>query len=141
MPEFIPSHAPGGVDLMLRGYLAAAEWTFCDVVDGEDVDTVPDDCEGWHPSAIDKARADCEAFAAANAADLAAYAETRRIRGDYSADGCAGHDFWLTRCGHGTGFWDRGEVPADARDRLAKAARRFGNVDVYLGDDKFLYFG
>ncbi len=22
----------------------------------------------------------------------------------------AGHDFWLTRCGHGAGFWDRGNL-------------------------------
>lgn len=22
----------------------------------------------------------------------------------------AGHDLWLTRCGHGAGFWDRGDL-------------------------------
>lgn len=25
-----------------------------------------------------------------------------------------GHDFWLTRCGHGAGYWDRNELEASA---------------------------
>ena len=36
-----------------------------------------------------------------------------------------GHDLWLTRNGHGTGFWDRheiyGQVRATLFDRLAQA--------------------
>ena len=42
----------------------------------------------------------------------------------------AGHDFWLTRTGHGAGFGDRdlGEVG----DRLAEHARSAGDRDVYL---------
>jgi hypothetical protein len=27
---------------------------------------------------------------------------------DYKPQAMAGHDYWLTRNGHGTGFWDRG---------------------------------
>jgi len=46
----------------------------------------------------------------------------------------AGHDFWLTRCGHGAGFWD-GDWPEPAASILDQQARAFGNVDLYVGDD------
>lgn len=42
----------------------------------------------------------------------------------------AGHDFWLTRNGHGVGFTDRGL--GDLGQRLAAAARRFGDVNLYV---------
>lgn len=29
------------------------------------------------------------------------------MSGPWSDDERAGHDFWLTRAGHGAGFWDR----------------------------------
>lgn len=45
-----------------------------------------------------------------------------------------GHDFWLTRNGHGAGFWD-GDWPEPYATELDKAAKSFGQVDVYLGDD------
>lgn len=44
-----------------------------------------------------------------------------------------GHDFWLTRNGHGTGFWDRGL--GDKGDRLTKAAKVYGSVDLYPDAD------
>ena len=49
----------------------------------------------------------------------------------------AGHDFWLTRVGHGVGFWDRG-LGAVGQE-LADAARSFGSVCVYIGDDGLVY--
>jgi hypothetical protein len=49
----------------------------------------------------------------------------------------AGHDFWLTRNGHGAGFWD-GDWP-ESGDELTALSHRFGEVDVYVGDDGFLY--
>lgn len=48
-----------------------------------------------------------------------------------------GHDFWLTRNGHGAGFWDRG---LDALgDTLTKWADTFKAVDMYVGDDGKVY--
>lgn len=40
----------------------------------------------------------------------------------------AGHDFWLTRNGHGCGFWDRrlGKLG----DKLTKAAKVYGGCDL-----------
>lgn len=41
-----------------------------------------------------------------------------------SAEAAFGHDLWLTKCGHGAGFWDRKELrEKDLGDRLAKACR------------------
>ncbi len=45
--------------------------------------------------------------------------------------GTFGHDFWLSRNGHGAGFFDRGTGYKD----LQKAAKTFGEVDVYDTDD------
>ena len=49
----------------------------------------------------------------------------------------AGHDFWLTRNGHGAGFWDRGL--GELGDRLTAAVHAFGEIDLYVGDDGLLY--
>jgi len=57
-------------------------------------------------------------------------------------DAQAGHDFWLTRNGHGAGFWDRhfdgGELEA-AGDALTKASKPYGEVDLYIGDDNLIH--
>lgn len=47
-----------------------------------------------------------------------------------------GHDFWLSRNGHGTGFWDRGHENGRA---LHDAAKTFGSCDLYVGDDGKIY--
>lgn len=50
----------------------------------------------------------------------------------------AGHDFWLTRNGHGAGFWDGDweEPYASHMDKISKLA---GEAEVYIGDDGLLY--
>lgn len=44
-----------------------------------------------------------------------------------------GHDFALTRNGHGTGFWDRGL--GDLGDHLTDSAKVYGTVDLWLLND------
>jgi hypothetical protein len=51
----------------------------------------------------------------------------------------AGHDFWMTRNGHGVGFWD-GDWEEPAGELLTKAAKEFGELWVYVGDDGLVYF-
>jgi len=46
----------------------------------------------------------------------------------------AGHDFWLTRNGHGAGFWD-GDWDEPAATILTDSSRKFGECSLYLGDD------
>jgi hypothetical protein len=50
-----------------------------------------------------------------------------------------GHDFWLTRNGHGAGFWD-GEL-GDIGDRLTEASKAFGEVCLTVCDDGEIYHG
>jgi hypothetical protein len=49
----------------------------------------------------------------------------------------AGHDFWLTRNGHGAGFWDRGL--GELGETLSTLARVAGSRDLYIGDDGRIY--
>jgi hypothetical protein len=51
--------------------------------------------------------------------------------------GQIGHDFWLTRNGHGAGFWDRGLGVRG--DTLTDLCRPYGESDLYIGDDGKVY--
>jgi len=44
-----------------------------------------------------------------------------------------GHDFWLTRNGHGAGFWDRGL--GEIGEKLTDQAQAYVGCDLYVGDD------
>jgi len=50
------------------------------------------------------------------------------------------HDFWLTRQGHGCGFWSRPEIYGDNTDTLTNAANEFGQFEVYITDDGTIDF-
>lgn len=75
-------------------------------------------------------RADVEDFVCVNWADLYG-------RNEWMDAGQAGHDFWLTRNHHGTGFWDRGL--GDRGDRLTSNAHPYGETYAYVGDDELIY--
>jgi len=49
-------------------------------------------------------------------------------------DDSIGHDFFLTRCGHGAGFWD-GDYDDNDGKLLTKICHHFGEVNPYVGDD------
>lgn len=124
----------------LRGYLGCALWTGTDESDEAGGDPLDQNysIEDFAPETVAKAAAECEAFQKENAADLEAFYEVWPISPDGDAkEAFAGHNFWLTRNGHGTGFWDRdaGEVG----DRLTEASRKAGGRDVYVGDDGQLW--
>ena len=48
-----------------------------------------------------------------------------------------GHDFWLTRNGHGAGFWARGYGKVGYY--LTKAAKAYGEQWPCVGDDGLIY--
>lgn len=52
--------------------------------------------------------------------------------------GRAGHDFWLTRNGHGAGFWD-GDWPEPQATELTNASKEYGECDLEVGDDGLIY--
>ena len=122
-------------DEFTAAYVECALWASRDET-GEplDADYSPDDVA---PDAMEKMICDCWKFQIDNAADLkVAYARYERRNGTTPAEN-AGYDFWLTRNGHGTGFWDRGL--GDVGDRLTRASHAFGESDLYVGDDGRLY--
>lgn len=55
-----------------------------------------------------------------------------------SAYASAGHDFWLTRNGHGAGFWD-GCWAKEEGERMDATAKAFGELEIYIGDDGLIY--
>ena len=75
---------------------------------------------------IDIMSRDCKAFYNANYDAIT------------GSDGMAGHDFWLTRNGHGAGFWD-GDWPEPQASQLTDASKAFGEVWLYVGDDNQIY--
>ncbi len=74
---------------------------------------------------LNQTKTDCESFLE-QAGDLL---------NDWSEEQ-AGHDFWLSRNGHGTGFFDR-NLPND--DKLQELARKFKEINLYVGDDNLIY--
>jgi hypothetical protein len=111
------------LDEFVSAYLACALWSSTDDVgepmdDGRDISDISEET-------VAKAIEDCTAF--------------RESAGDMLtewSDEQAGHDFWLTRNGHGAGFWDRG---LKFGDELSDLARPFGEVYLYVGDDGKVY--
>lgn len=53
-------------------------------------------------------------------------------------DRVAGVDFYLTRNGHGAGFWD-GDYSEEDGKFLTERAHEYGAVWAYIGDDNKIY--
>jgi hypothetical protein len=52
-------------------------------------------------------------------------------------DYLAPHDFFLTRNGHGTGFWDKEDVYGEEEaDKLTDISKKLGTVDCIHEDDE-----
>jgi hypothetical protein len=52
--------------------------------------------------------------------------------------GQIGHDFWLTRNGHGAGFWDRGL--GERGQFLTGMAKPYGDCSLWVGEDGRVYY-
>ena len=48
------------------------------------------------------------------------------------------HDLWLTRNGHGAGFWD-GDYSEEVGSKLTDLAHDMGELNAYVGDDSKVY--
>lgn len=130
-----------------KGYITAAFWTeeerLCEESEGLrnlpavafDTKTMESRFEGGNshgfddlaPETLSRMIVDCASFEMANKGLLAGC----------GSDEQNGHDFWLTRNGHGAGFWDRGYGPVG--DLISKKARAFGECSLYVGDDGKVY--
>lgn len=111
-----------------RSYLETALWSSTWSDEPNEPNPATLDSQGYGindfaPEALAQAILDCAAFQATHDDDLQRY-----------DDAHAGHDFWLTRNGHGAGFWD-GDYAEPEATRLTEAAHAFGEVDLYVNDD------
>ncbi len=109
-------------DAFFEGYVTCALWSTTD--DSPSGDDAPLDA-AFSPDDLDdetaaQMRKDCEDFIDDNEDDL---------EDSHLNDERAGHDFWLTREGHGAGFWDEGLGELGAR--LTKAAKVYGSFHLY----------
>lgn len=135
MPQFhsnAADEAGEGLDDFTRAYIEAIYFT-------ETGDTDQPDSEAeLTPDARVSCINECRQFQEANAALLQrAYACDAYNGKEWTPQAQAGHDFWLTRNGHGAGFWDRG-LPDDIGDALTQAAKDCGERYAF-GDAEFIY--
>ncbi|WP_435017972.1 hypothetical protein TA3x_005595 [Tundrisphaera sp. TA3] len=149
MPETPAISEPEGLDEFMTAYIEAALWSSMDNADdsgGEPLDRRYDQSD-IAPDTLAQMRADCIAFMNHKLGGrLIAIAERLEAEGRWSLPGgarCsvtdyAGHDFLLTRSGHGAGFWD-GDWPRGIGEGLDRLAREFGVYNPYIGDDGLVY--
>jgi hypothetical protein len=129
------------MDKFTEAYIEAALWSSM----GDDDEPLDRnyDASDLTPETLEKIVQDCTKFQEDNAETLAE-CEALDEAGDWAHSGrcsvleSAGHDLWLTRNGHGAGFWD-GDWPERLDDKLDASAKSFGEVDLYIGDDGLLY--
>lgn len=60
------------------------------------------------------------------------------FKGRYDYLEAAGHDFWYSQNGHGSGFWD-GDWVEPYATQFDEAAKSFRELDLYFGDDGKVY--
>lgn len=122
--------------LFVQAYFVCMLWSSTECNE-EGTDCMPLDdsysVEDIAQTAVEEQTAECRDFCEANLQELTSAASHPWYSWEQ-----AGHDFWLTRCGHGAGFWDRG-LPQRTSDALSNAARIAGNRDPYVGDDGLIY--
>ncbi len=117
------------MDSFTRAYIEAALWSSND---DQDISLDKNYTTGdLAPEALARMEADCARFQRENAAPEYGHAE-------YSDTELAGHDFWLTRNRHGSGFWDWPAL-SDLRQVLTDAAHAYGECNLYVGDDGLIY--
>lgn len=118
------------MESFFEGYLTCALWSSTD--NRDDSGGMPLD-ENFgeadiRPESLASMRADCDDFASSNREML----DIAREAG--WDDGRLGHDFWLSRNGHGAGFFDEyyGEDKklCEAFRELQKAAKAYGSSDL-----------
>jgi hypothetical protein len=120
-------------EAFLNAYITAALWSSTDD-HGEPLDDWHD-ADDLTPEALAKVTLDCSKFYLAYRGVIQAEGCPMVERWDGASEGQrkaaqAGHDFWLTRNGHGAGFWV-GDWPAEASDKLTHGAQQAGEAALY----------
>lgn len=112
----------------LRQYIETSIWASSDY--GEPMDA-KFSVEDLAPETMNTMKQDVARFMQAARSLL-----TQALEQGYEASHI-GHDFWLTRNGHGAGYWDRGL--GKIGDQLTDIAKTFGEAVLYIGDDNKIH--
>jgi len=118
------------MDKFTQAYIEAALWSSTDESREDGGDPLDDNysMKDFSPESLEKIEKDCKQFQEEN---------KELLQQSGQSDEQNGHDFWLTRNGHGAGFFDRdlGEIG----DKLTEICDKWGEVYIYVGDDGQLY--
>lgn len=135
------------LDYFVSEYIRTMLWAETDNSTESGGSPLDDNCDADNlsQSAVTRIYHDCFVFLE-KAGDLITFAESS-LENPHPCDswGYAAHDFWLTRNGHGCGFWDGDwrvtstDDPDLIADQLTKIAKSFGECNVEVGDDGKLY--
>lgn len=109
------------INEVLKSYLETLIWSNSEDLDGKTINDIDS-------NSIDKSRNDIIKFIELISNTPGAQEEVNTYD-----EKSFGHNFALSRNGHGAGFFD------DWNDILQDLARNFGEADLYLGDDGRLY--
>lgn len=111
------------IDDFILSYIGCAKELASDEFDGTDFIS-------WGECTLEEMEKDAELF----------YKNNKELMEQTDADyNQHGYDFWLTRNGHGVGFWDRGY--GEVGEKLTENANKFAECYIYLGDDGKAYIG
>lgn len=116
------------LDDFTLGYLECARW--CGIIspeEGPEYNEEDFDLEDFTIASLKAAAKDCDDFR--DGGGIEDLLEQMQDLTDRPEDHM-GHDFWLSRNGHGTGFWDRGA--GDVGDKLHAAAKVYGEAHVMV---------
>jgi hypothetical protein len=133
--EASAKQAAVSMDEFTKAYFECALWSSMDEADpntGGDPLDKNYSLEDFDEATRAKMITDCQEFQEANGALLVD--ENLTHAGQWDGLQLGGHDFWLTRNGHGSGFWD-GAWQEPAAATLTAAAKKYGQYDLYVGDD------
>lgn len=123
------------LDAMVAGYLECQLWAGLDYRE-EGAEPVPYDenysVDDIAPEYVDAIRGEFADIIAAHPLAvrmfLNALGKYEQARSGYDRNELFGHDFYLTREGHGAGFWDRGL--GELGDYLTSIAKSYGEAEM-----------
>lgn len=108
------------IDEITKAYIEAALWT--SEADDYDIDDIDDNIKKEMKESV-------EYFV--------------HIAGDYFSDltnNQIGYDFWLTRNGHGAGFWDRDYINDEDKKQLTAISEILGSADFMIPSEDYSEF-
>jgi hypothetical protein len=122
------------LDAIFKGYATCALWSSADQTtesgghpldDNFSIDDISDEAK-------EKIMKDCQDFI-----------DTVDMTNEFLLDGLdleqIGHDFWLTRNGHGCGFWD-GDYEEEIGEKLTKISKEFRECNLIVSNGKIEVF-